>query len=554
MYNEENLLNTREEPALNVPLDERTLKQISAAQFFMLRYETEYTPCTGITAVTKQERRCFKHGVMIAPWCPRLDCNKAEHDPLATGKVIDSGWEFKVKGRKCKVLTATDDHAPILFLAVEGRFEGVSTPYDLPLPTLREDTLYFGLAVDALLKTIGSDHQFVWGADWESVPALHLVKKRHHTALTLHNTFDECLMNESPVFGRVYQAFHTQRKNAGGMKTALEIGLEEADVVTTVNRGFAWGLTHEPLQTKVMASHLQANLDRVVGVNNAAFTRVKPALRDLKDLLLADPVKGARELFRQQSEARKSLPEVIRQKATGKVLVVSMGRRVAQKQHDLVVESARQLLSQDPDLPLFIYFATTHGDEGSPARLERIRQLEEEFPGNVAWVNERLRYFEILMKAADYNCMSSLYEPHGGVYEGTVVPIARAVDGLAEQVCGLEPQGEAAKMNALWHNQNESPAGFLFREPAHTEEERLIHDLRELLSMSPSPENDLFLAMRDALSETLLKAIRLRLKHPAKYAKLVCAAIEKQESTSWEEHLKRMMMLVEEARRRRKTG
>ena len=546
------LLNTREEPALKVPLDENTLKQIATAQFYMLRYETEYTPCTGITAVTRQERRCFKGGIMIAPWCPNLSCNKVEHDPIARGKVKDSGWAFKVKGRKCRVLVTTDEFIPILFLAVEGRFQGETTPYDLPLTELREDTLYFGLAVDAQLKAIASPQQFVWGADWECVPALHLVKKRHHTALTLHNTFDECLMNESPAFGRVFQVFHTRRKNGEGVKTALEIGLEEADVVTTVNRGFAWGLTHEPLQTRVMAAHLQSNLGQVVGVNNAFFTQVKPALRDLKDLLQADAAKGARELFRQQAEARKLLPDEIREKSAGKVLVVAMGRRVAQKQHDLVVESARLLLRQDPALPLFIYFATTPGDDGSPARLERIRRLQEEFPGNIAWINERLLYFETLMKAADYNCMPSLYEPHGGVYEGTVVPIARAVDGLAEQVCGLDPHGEAAKMNALWHKENETPTGFLFREPAAQQEELLIHDLRELLSVSPSPENDLFISMRDALSETLLKAIQLRLKHPARYARLVCAAIEKQESTSWEENLQRMLMLMDEARRKRK--
>ena len=38
-------------------------------QFYLLRWETEFTPCTGITAVTRQERRYFgSRGVMIAPW------------------------------------------------------------------------------------------------------------------------------------------------------------------------------------------------------------------------------------------------------------------------------------------------------------------------------------------------------------------------------------------------------------------------------------------------------------------------------------------------------
>ncbi len=123
--------------------------------------------------------------------------------------------------------------------------------------------------------------------------------------------------------------------------------------------------------------------------------------------------------------------------------MVSMGRRVAQKQHDLLVESTRMLLRNDPDLPLFVYFATTPGDPGSAARQQRIAELQAEFPRNTAFVDGRISNFEALMQAADYNCMPSLYEPHGGAYEGTVVPIARAVDGLAEQICAWKPRGRA---------------------------------------------------------------------------------------------------------------
>ena len=36
-----------------LPLESSLLQKIGSAQFFMLRYETEFTPCTGITAVTK---------------------------------------------------------------------------------------------------------------------------------------------------------------------------------------------------------------------------------------------------------------------------------------------------------------------------------------------------------------------------------------------------------------------------------------------------------------------------------------------------------------------
>ncbi|MBA4385933.1 MAG: hypothetical protein C0410_14435, partial [Anaerolinea sp.] len=177
---------------MKIPLDDKLIKQIGNAQFFMLRYETEFTPCTGITAVTKQERRNFKRGIMIAPWCPKLKRDKPQDDPIVNGKVKTTDWRFKVNGLPCQVLVTTDEFAPILYLDIKGRFEGIETPYDVPLPQLREDTLWFGLAVDELLKQAASPQQFIWAADWETVPAIVLARARHHVSLTLHNTFDEC--------------------------------------------------------------------------------------------------------------------------------------------------------------------------------------------------------------------------------------------------------------------------------------------------------------------------------------------------------------------------
>jgi len=535
---------------VKLPLEDKLIKQIGSAQFFMLRYETEFTPCTGITAVTKQERRNFKRGIMIAPWCPKLKRDKPQDDPISSGKIKPTDWRFKVNGLPCRVLVTTDGFAPILFLSIEGRFEGIETPYDVPLASLREDTLWFGLAVDALLKQIASPQQFVWAADWETVPAMVLARSRHHVSLTLHNTFDECLVNEIKPFGKTFAIFGTERKEEG-IKTALEIGMELADVVTTVNRGFAYGMRHEAIQNKVMAPHLQALMGRVVGINNAAFARVSDALLALKQTLIENPVEARKELFKTQAEARALLPKEISSQCADKVIVVSMGRRVAQKLHDVMVESTRQLLRADKTLPVFVVFTTLHGDSGSPARLARMQALAKEFPNNVACLDGRLQCFSEMMRAADYNCMPSLYEPHGGAYEGTVIPIARAVDGLAEQICALEPKGEAASMNDLWHPSNEAPGGLLFREGGKTTASR-VRDLAALLSQSPSPNNKLFKEMATALCEVLLQAVDLRLKQPEKYAELVLAAIEKQEGASWEVNLGGMLALIEEARLIRK--
>jgi len=536
---------------MKIPLDETLLNKISKAQFFMLRYETEYTPCTGITAVTRQERRHFKQGVMIAPWCPNLRREKPEHDPLINGKVKKTDWSFKVRGLNCQVLVSTDEHAPILFLGIEGRFNGFESPYDLPLKTLHADTLWFGLAVEKLLKLIGNSDQFVWGGDWETVPALYRLRKEHLTTLTLHNTFDECLANETRAFGSLYNVFNEIRKSTGTPKTALEIGLEFVDVATTVNRGFAWGLVNEPIQTRVMASHLQHLLDKVTGINNAAFSNLSDFAIEFKRLYKRDPEEGRRYLFKGQKAARANLPKEWRNYTRDKVLVVSMGRRVSQKQHDLVVESTRHLLNKDKKFPLFVVFATMHGDDGSPARLERMQALQAEFKHNVVCLDGRIPFYETLMQAADYNCMPSLYEPHGGAFEGTVIPIARAVDGLAEQICGFNPRGQAAVMNKRWHTSAEKPPGILFREADATIQTQLTADLAELLSVSPSPNNDTFKAMQDSLSEALIEAVNLRIKDEEKYAEMVLAAIEKQENTSWDENLKGLLALVEEARTRR---
>lgn len=555
------------------------LNRLAQAQFVMLRYETEFTPCTGITAVTKQERRHFLNGVMVAPWCPELK-RKAGEAPIQKGLIRRADLTLTVNRKQCRVLATTDDFAPAIFLDVDGRFRGRETPYDTPpeppehssLATLKRDTLYFALAVEELFRATALSGPFVWGADWETVPALSLVRSNYTTALTLHNTFDECLAEQADEFGTTFAPFGTIRDPQGVVRpsaTALQLGLSTADVVTTVNRGFAHGMRTECLQQEVMAKHLRHLLTRVVGINNAAFSPLAHDLVTLRRELMDTFSAGRDHLFAIKRDRLDALPESVRSRAVGKVVVVSMGRRVAQKQHDVLVESVRAILTADPALPLLVIFATVHGDAGSPARLARIQKLAADYPLNVLCEDGQLSYYKELMAAADFNCMPSLYEPHGGAFEGTVVPIARAVDGLAEQICGFEPSGVAATLNARWHLRAEPPSGLLFREAEapsgylfgrdergneqgipQTREEQL----RALLDVSPSPDNSLFRAMRDSLTETLTTAVRIRLDQQDLYARLVLATLTKQQGTSWYTNLGGMLALIEEARLRRDTA
>ncbi|HTB11121.1 MAG TPA: glycogen/starch synthase [Bryobacteraceae bacterium] len=488
---------------------------------------------------------------MIAPWCPSL--RRAESGcPLLNGAVVDSGWQFDLPtGENCRVLrTPADSFMPILYLAVEGRFEGQESPYDVTEDALSQDALVFGLAVEGLLGRLGSPGRLVWGADWETVPALMRLLPRYDTALSIHNTFDRPLDAASVAFGTAYECFRQGSNAHSGPKTVLEVGIEAVDAVTTVNPGFARGLRKERLHREVLADHLQHLLWRVVGVTNGPFSPLSQDALDLRALLRSDFTAGKRRLFGMRSSALDGLPLTVRERAQGKVLVVAMGRRVAQKLHDVLVESVRSLLAAEPGLPLCVVFATTHGDEGSPARLERMRGLEHGHSQNVLCLDGRLPFYAQLMAAADFNCMASLYEPHGGAFESTVIPIARAVDGLAEQICGLAPEGAAHTMNRSWHSADEPPSGFLFRE-ADSDAAELDAHLRELLTQSPSPSNALFDAMVRELSAVLLRAIRLRRDDEDSYARLVRAALEKQNANSWQANLGGVVALVEAARARR---
>ena len=189
-----------------------------------------------------------------------------------------------------------------------GRRGGVSghpTPYDTP--GAARDTLIFGAAVSEFLPKVGATaRQFVWGADWQTVPALTRLRARHHTVLTLHNEFDAWLAREATEFGGgLYPQF-------GGQETALRIGLKAVDVATTVNRGYARGLRTEPIHTQIMAHHLQDLVSRIVPVENANFAPLRSHHRELESLLAKDLSAGLERIDDTRREARSALPEAIR--------------------------------------------------------------------------------------------------------------------------------------------------------------------------------------------------------------------------------------------------
>ena len=297
-----------------------------------------------------------------------------------------------------------------------------------------------------------------------------------------------------------------------------------------------------------MAHHLQDLVWRIVPVENANFLSLSPEHKELEAILARDPSSGLKVIEDAQRRARAALPEVMRVRIGDRVLIVAMGRLAAQKLHDVISEGVRLLLRQHRDLPLFVAFPIVSGESGDRSRLERIHYLVHEFPDRVYCTEGRIEYYDTLMCAADYNAMTSLYEPHGGAFEGSVVPIVRLIDGLARQVNALEPTGRGVPLNALWHDPWELPSGLGFREPTTPTE---VDDLQALLTGSFAPDNLTFRAMVSAFAEVLTTAVSIRRDRPEVYARLVQGALRAQMERDWLIQLGGILALVEEARLRR---
>src|ERR1043166_8172839 len=147
---------------------------LAGSQFVALRYEGPHVECTGITAVAKQELRVFqgRGGVMVLPWSSRMP---SAQTALGRGLVADTGLSFPVgtngdRPVDVRVLAAWPaGAAPALYLAADGFFDGVESPYDTP--NLKRDALFFGLAAKGLVQHGGAARAWIWASDWQTVPA-----------------------------------------------------------------------------------------------------------------------------------------------------------------------------------------------------------------------------------------------------------------------------------------------------------------------------------------------------------------------------------------------
>jgi len=543
--------------------------ELLKTEFFMIRHETEFFPSAGITAVTKQERRNFTGGMILAPYFPEMEEKKVkagkQKSPIfPTGIQITAG---KYKGEiwitADKPLPKDKTLIPIVYLYVDGYFTSDTDPYYSGKPNnndlLKQDALVFGLAVKGFFDLIYGmgirfNGKFINGADWESVPALFLVKDMLKTSITLHNIYDHCLKD---YVDNMDEFKHTPLNSD---LTVLQIALDELNVATCVNRIFEWGMLHEPFHTEVMAKHLHSRLGKVIGIDNGRFRNLsdkeQEILKALQQDLVREEKQGEKKLFEYKNgfedkliiEVEKADEKRIPKRTItlkNKAVFVFSGRLVPQKLHDVSVAAVRKFLQTEGNKEKAVFFFPVMPGPNDGNRQRLLRELEEEFPENVVYnYAEKCPFYGELQIRADFNVLPSLYEPHGSAYDGFGIPLVNLLDGLLGQVHDPYAIGEAAKRTRMFHPTHEKASGLGFYASPPNNTSKSLHDLYEELNkedgLSQYTVNEIFRAMVDALRVAFDRAVKLH-NDKTRFAEMTCTALEKQAvGGDWSVNLERL--------------
>ncbi len=449
-------------------------------------YESQFAPWGGITAVMKylpEQLRQVSGLDMIAvtPFHHNI-----QRKPVSEMSHV---CEVKAQFGGEDILVNIYQHEMWYFLKPEDArfFGGVRHPYDMDRENLVRDALFFGTIAAQSLEAIapGSDWTLLL-QDWQAATvALALAgnEHEHKLFLTLHNTYDSGAVGDDDLRKVNVDPDECPGPPGMHMATVLERALPLVErPVFTVSEQFARDITEDLFQSKVMADHLQKQLEgQLVGINNGLFSELSIP----KSILAkAKSDYGPLKKWKQQKkqEALKALGEHISTDAApiwGDLAEFAQGDApwfvfagrddVRQKGYDVAAKAIGDFLKQRQDAKFL--FHPLPGDEDL-AGLDFLKILAERFSKNVLVAPFRFTkgYSECLQGAA-YGVMSSLYEPFGmanAFYLIGCPGIARATGGLIQQIVPLRDipsfsQAVKERTNR-WHNSTAHPTGILYRE------------------------------------------------------------------------------------------
>ncbi len=440
-----------------------------AEKLVFISYETPYAPCGGIAAVmgrlpgyvqaaagletivvTPYHHRIQKTRSLLLEWVGAVEVETAAGpSPVEIGRLVDKNglaWYF---------LKAQD----------QAFFAGERHPYDVAKTQqeigtiLQRDALFFGAALALALPVIDSQaHWTLLMQDWEAATvtlALGRKRSRYGLFLTLHNSYDSGGVSEDRLAAVGIDPRYCKGPAGATQASVLERVMELTRTpIFTVSKQFAADLVQDPIQARVVAPHLQAQLQkRLYGIDNGPFANLAvqenqldqavggkfAALQGWKEARKAEALAALKNIQPSEDMPVWGNAELFSQEDPDQPWFVMAGRDdPRQKGYDVAALAIRRFLS-DGGKAGFLFFPIP-GDEGKQG-LTFLRKLAEEFPGKVLVLPFIFKEgFTAALQGATFGLMPSLYEPFGMANEyylnGTPV-IGRATGGIIQQIVPL---------------------------------------------------------------------------------------------------------------------
>jgi glycogen synthase len=548
----------------------------------LIAYESPFAPCGGIAAVLGRLPGAMAEAagvetVVMTPFHHHLmGPARLDLETLGSISVPYEGQDLPIeilRRRRDPVWCFVKPAASLFFAGRRHPYDVGETSAALRKNLLR-DALLFGVAVPQALALLDGERNENWTLllqDWEAATvALALAAlavpraPRHRLFLTLHNSYDSGEVSDA-LLGRFgLDPVVIPGPPAARRATVLERALPLIDErIFTVSRQFARDLLADPLQTRVMAPHLQRWLPgRIRGVDNGLFASLQ-----VPESELAEARRGRPRMLRRWKRARKeaaaqALTELAPSEATpvwgdrdlflqdDLPWLIFAGRDdTRQKGYDVAVEAMIRFLASGGRAK-FLFFPIP-GDEGLGG-LDFLRSAAAAYPRLVLalpfiWKEG----FGAALQGAAFGVMPSFYEPFGMANEfylqGTV-GIGRATGGLLQQIVPWRGTGlaedDVQRLASDWHAEDAVPTGFLYRERAGLQS--VVEDWRCINAAEYGPagktENrlqarsrlSLFGSMAESLQRCLAEALRIHQLEPDLHDRMLVAGIDHlQANFSW---------------------
>lgn len=530
----------------------------------ILAFENRYATLGGLSSVIKYlPKYLAESGERVVFVTPFHKNNTAIRNACNLGelKKVFSSLDCGLGGFTESATCYREPNAKIssYYIDIDGFFDTDKDPYCYEnKDRLLDDALAFCCAVPFVLRKLRIDKNILFHAnDWETatvalsskIAILKGVLESAKTVFTLHNSYDA----EIPE-GKL--EFFLRRKSFG--KTILQVSLPLIDSpLTTVSEPFAYELMHDPLQTKVFASHLQIVFSKnsPVGISNGLFDSVgkvfsKKIVSETKRGELGALLKKKNNLRQRLISTLSTVDDkrVIGRlifkdgKEDAPIFLISGRLDMMQKGYDVVFHSFQKL--KRGSAKLIFSPSSLPFDNSEVYRF--FTDCANEFDGDIMiWpfiIPEDV--YRQFLGGSSFLIMPSFYEPFGaatdGFINGTPV-IARGTGGLWAQVESIYPCHIPPYFQTFFNKDKPvslCPSGILFREDFYGND--IEREWRIIFSSSPEQRlsSRLYCSMIEAEYKAMESAIDL-FHNKEKYGKLIINGLNTLARFSWKEAVQR---------------